>query len=190
MPSAPPRIESRPDRGEPVVSEAQASAGGVVSIGNARPWSFAIEAGIGLRTTVVSPPFTGPGMVYEVAFRYAGAATNLGGFTLVWSNDDGGAQTNGPATTIPTGTRIFHPASIRLPGATDLDEIPEHIVEVAPGADPTQKIVLPVRHIVNTPDRWFLKASVRGPLAAGTFHVTGTIVVVEASSLEELRNFL
>lgn len=128
-------------------------------------------------------------MILEILYRQAGGGTNFGGFGLLWSNEDGGAQTNGPLTPLPLGTRVFHPASIRLPGAVDLDELPEHIVEVAPGADPTTHPVLRPRFVVNTTDRWFLKATVRGVLAAGTLHVRGVVTVVEASSLEDLRSF-
>lgn len=189
MPSAPSAAAPRYDRSEPQVSVAQALSGNLGSIAVARPWSFAVEAAPGLRTTAVSPPFTGPGMVLEIMYRQAGAATNIGGFGLLWAADEGGAQTNGPLTPLPNGQRIFHPASIRMAGATDLDELPEHIIEIAPGADPNAPVVLRPRFVVNTSDRWFLKATTRGPLAAGTFHVRGVVTVVEASNLDELRSF-
>jgi hypothetical protein len=179
----------RLDRADPVVSVAQALTGNVGSLPTAKPWSFLIEAGIGLRTTVVSPPFGGPGMVLEIMYRQAGSGTNFGGFGLLWSNEDGDGNTNGPLTPLPRGTRIFHPASIRAGGATDLDELPEHIIEIAAGTDPNAPVVIRPRFVVNTTDRWFLKATVRGPLAAGALHIRGVVTVVEASSLEELRNF-
>jgi hypothetical protein len=128
-------------------------------------------------------------MVLEIMYRQAGGGTNFGGFGLIWSNEDGGAQTNGPLTPLPLGTRVFHPASIRAGGATDLDELPEHIVQVAAGTDPNAPVVIRPRFVVNTTDRWFLKATVRGPLAAGSLHIRGVITVVEASSLEDLRTF-
>jgi hypothetical protein len=189
MPSTPGLIIPRLERAEPVPTSTPTAGQTSITLPSARPWSFLLEAAVNLRSTVVSPPFTGPGMVFEIMYRQAGGATNIGGWALIWAADNGGAQTNGPMTPPPTGTPIFHPAS-QAGGPQDFDQIPEHIIQVATGTDPTAPVVIRPRFVVNTPDRWFLKSTIRGPTAAGTFHVRGVITVVEASSMEELRNFL
>lgn len=141
------------------------------------------------RTTVVSPPFRGPLLIAEIAFRHPGAVGSFGGMSVFYSADGSGGVTNGATTTRPSGSAVFEPASFRSTATTDLDEFPEHIIFANPGGDPTEVVVIHPRRAILDLDQVFLKVSVRSHPAGGA-HVRGSITVIEFDSEADLANLV
>lgn len=190
MPSAPRALDARPARYDPIVSLAAAAAGGAGggTFPRARIWPWYIDAALNTRTTRISPAFTGPAMILELMFRYP-SANNIRNWALYWATDDGGALTGGNPAIIPNGTPIFEQHTFSsAAGATDPDEIAESFISSSIVADTTFPVVLRPRFLIQTTDRFFLKVTVGGGTAAGgTFR--GSVTVVEAPSLDDLRSF-
>lgn len=154
-----------------------------------RVWPYYILCqGANSRTTIVSAPFTGPIMVYELKFRYGGGAASSGGLSLFWSTSEGGQLTNGPTSTKPGGTPIFDPASVISTAESDTDTIAEHIPNL--NADPAvdQTPLMRPRYIIDKNDRIFLKLSGQSS-TTGSQHYRGWVVVFEGGSVQDLINF-
>lgn len=188
MPSAPGTIDPRPDRAEAGGSLSVAAGGGGGTAPRSRIWSFLIETPMNQRSTIVSPPFIAPAMIYEIVWRWVGAANNIGGPSFFWANENGGAVTGGAPTIIPSGNRVLETASVVAATVTETEEVPEHFVQIAPGGDIAIPVLIRPKFIVPTTDRWFLKVSLRGGTAGGA-HVRGVVTIVEAATLAELLNF-
>lgn len=189
MPSAPGAIATRPDRQESGLTIAQAASGGAGgAFPRSRIWSWYIDAAINVRTTRVSPAFNGPALILELMFRYP-QANNIRNWALFWSTGDGSTLTGGPTATRPSGTPIFEQHTFAsASGGNDPDEIAESFVSGGTAGDTTFPVVLRPRYLINTTDRFFLNVTVGGGTAGGGTY-RGSVTVVEAATLDDLRNF-
>jgi len=148
-------------------------------------WSYFCDpSAANTRTTVVSPPFVGPLLIHEMVMRYGGAVGAAGGMSLWYSTEGGGGATNVAPTVLPTGTKLFETASARSGGTVDGEEVPEHIVYVAP-SDAALTLHAKPRLLIPVFDRVFLKISMRSSGTGGN-HTRGWLGIYEGTSLAQL----
>lgn len=185
MPTAQGFPTSRPDRGDPVQS--QSGLGTAVALPRARVWPFLVGTSGAARTTVVSPPMQTPCMVWELSASLVQAGSGAGGLSLLYSTDDSGEQTAG-AVAKPSGTPVFEPIDFRSNVVAEVDEIPEHISTVGEGGTAAIPIRLEMKKIIDVPGPIFFKVSLRS--GSGEVRTRGILTIFEASSLDQLANFL
>lgn len=151
-----------------------------------RIWGWMLQTNAAnTRSTVVSPGFTTPCMLYQVNHNLPQPITGANGLSLYYGTDNGGAQTGGASTNRPSGTPILQPAGFAASGLTDGDNISEHIPLVGEGGTVTIATHIPTRYVVESGGRVFFKVSLGGSSAADT-RVRGLLVVLEAPTVEAL----
>lgn len=154
-----------------------------------RIWPYYVGAlGATTRSTVVSPPFNGPLMITEFAFRMGGDSSNTGGLSMFYSVDGSGTVDSVANTIKPSGTPIFDQASFVQSGQTDADTIREHIPYLTSGGQSVSLFSMFPRFIIEPPGTYFLKISVQGSSTGGQ-HSRGYVVVVEGATVQDLVNF-
>jgi hypothetical protein len=147
-----------------------------------RIWPYFAAAAAGpVRTTVVSPAFNAPCMIDFITL-ILGAPTNPAGFALLWSTDDSGGQTDGTTTVIPSGTQVLDPRSFRQTAVTHPDELTGTFIFINDGVSARE--VVPLKYIIDTTGRVFLKLSVRSSGTASSSR--GVVVVREAPTVADL----
>jgi len=177
---------SRPDRGE----AAQPISAGGIALPVARTWAWYLGcAAANARTTVISPRFSTPLLIWQFAFNWAQAASGQGGLSFFYSGDDAGGQTQGPIANKPPGTPILEPVSFRSSATSESDNVPEHFSMITEGGTVTLPAVVNMKKLVNVSGGVHLKVSLATNAALDT-RVRGYVVVFEAASEEELLNFL
>ncbi len=151
-----------------------------------RVWGWLLQtAGANTRSTVVSPGFTTPCMLYQVNYNWPQAASGAGALSLFYGTDNSGGQVGGAVANKPSGTQILQPASFAAPALTETDTISEHIPIVGEGGTVTQPTLLTPRYIIESGGRVFFKVSLGGAAAADT-RVRGVLTIYEAGSVAEL----
>jgi hypothetical protein len=147
-----------------------------------RIWPYFCAAAAGtVRTTVVSQAFNAPCMLDFIELVMAGPATAVG-HALLWSTDDSGGQTDGTTTVIPSGTQVLDPRSFRQTGVTLPDELQGTFIQINDGV--SGHIIVPLKYVIDTTGRIFLKYSVRNQGAASSSR--GVVVVREAPTVADL----
>jgi len=149
------------------------------------PWLVGVNAGT--RTTVVSSPISTPCCIWQIFASFGQPASGAGGLSLLYSTDDSGEQTSGPVVK-PSGTPIFDPIDFRSSTVTEADEIPEHLPMVGEGGTVSLPFVITPKYIIDVAGPIFLKWTLRG--GPGEIRIRGMVMIFEASSLDQLANFL
>lgn len=151
-----------------------------------RTWGWLVGANVvNTRTTVVSPGFTTPLMLYELIYSWPETATNQGGLTVLYSSDNSGAQTGGSVTPKPSGTPVLQRGDARSTTIVDADDIPEHLPMVGIGATAGMPVHLHPRFIVDSGGTVYFKVSFRNTNGSDN-RVRGVLVIYEAGSVAEL----
>lgn len=178
---------SRPDRAE--ASQPVTAVGGAsVSLPRSRVWGFLIGCtGPNQRTTIVSQAFQTPCVIWEMNVNWPQAGSGGGGLSLLYSTDNSGAQTNGPAAK-PSGTPVFDQAGFRSAAVSEVDTIPEHLSMIGEGGTVTIPLHMVMKYIIDTSGPIYLKLSLQA--GAGEIRTRGAVLVFEGASLEQLANFL
>lgn len=165
-----------------------AGGGGAPSMPSVRLWPFLVQARVGtLRSTAVSLPIRGPAVVTTLSLQmYGQELSAIPAVTLIYSNDDSGAQVNGANLALPSGTPIFDPF-----GNANVSNSPVGgpAFQTLGGAGARN----PFEWTVGVPvmlDRFFLKLSVQVNSAAQDISVMGFVRVVEGLSPEQIPGFL
>lgn len=153
---------------------------GGVEIGT-RFWPIHVSTAAATRTTIVSPGFTAPAMIYAYHLEFG----NPGGeaeAALIWSTEDGGEVQDGAETLVPSGTKVFEPIGYRVSGTTFTGSIRE---AWSLRAGISHAVAAPIRYIVRHQGLFFLKFTMRGGVAS-PISSRGEFVIIEAASFEKL----
>jgi len=175
---------SRPDRGEPFTGGALA---GSTSLPRARVWPWFVGSSGAARTTVVSPAFQTPLVVWEISSQWVQAGSGAGNIAILYSTDDSGLQGAGPVAK-PSGTPIMEPLAFRSNVVTNADEVPEGWTVVGEGGTVAVPFRLEPKLIVDVAGPIFFKVTLR--TSAGEVRTRGFLTIFEGASLEQLANFL
>jgi hypothetical protein len=153
----------------------------------ARLWSWLIGCtGPLQRTTIISPAIQTPCVVWEINTNWPQGPSGAGGLSLLYSTDDAGAQTNGPATK-PSGTPVFEPDGFRSAVVVEADTIPEHLPMVGEGGTVSLPLRIQFRKLIEVAGPVFFKLSLQA--GAGEVRIRGVLVFLEGDSVEQLANF-
>jgi hypothetical protein len=142
-------------------------------------WPFTAKAQAGTtRSTVVSPPFTGPAMLSYVSLDYQKNSTIGGGISFFYSPEGTGQLDSGAVGTLPTGTPIFLPHSFHEATSFYIDEVREHLNPQMNDAAGRTIYVYPLGFLIAAPGPFFIKVSVRCG-AVENVRVTGLLRLIE-----------
>jgi hypothetical protein len=152
-----------------------------------RLWPYFLFADPNLRSTAVSVAFHGPALLYHFGYTLGNPPNSEGGLSLLWSEEETGAQTNGAMSPAPSGTQVFARPGFRQAGTNDPDEVLGHIpVLPMPGLAHRP---IPLRYLISSRNNFFLKVSLRGILA-GQINVNGEVLVLEGDEVDDLLSFM
>jgi len=153
---------------------------GGVAIGT-RFWPIHVSTAAATRTTIVSPAFTAPAMIYAYHLEFGNPAGEAEA-ALIWSPEGGGEVQDGAETLVPSGTKVFEPIGYRVTGTTFTGSIRE---AWSLRAGISHAMAAPIRYIVRHQGQFFLKFTMRGG-AASPISSRGEFIVLEAATYAEL----
>lgn len=189
------RLYPAPVRKHGPLTEAEVAAGvhelveirprGLVS----RVWPFFLDvSAANLRTTVVSPRFTAPAMIYEMHVQWSVASLLGSALSLLWSEDDQGGVTDGAETLVPSGASVLEQISARRTTALPTSSIPGFFMmlnDLAAGRTTAR-----LHYLIDAATPFHLKLSLSSPTGGGQDSSRGYVTVLQAQSFAELRRLL
>jgi len=153
---------------------------GGVDIGT-RFWPVHVSTAAATRTTVVSPGFTAPAMIYAYHLEFGNPAGEAEA-SLHWSTEGDGEVQDGLQTAVPSGTAVFQPIGYRVSGTVFTGSVRE---SWSLRAGIAHAIAAPIRYMVRHQGLFFLKFSMRGG-AASPISARGEFIVIEAATFDKL----
>jgi len=167
---------------EGIIGGQAPGGGGLIS----RTWGWLVGTSLlNARTTVVSPGFTTPLMLYQAHWNWPQPGSGQGGLSILYSSDNSGEQTAGSVTPRPSGTPVFQTADFRSNTVSEFDDIPEHMPMVGEGGATTLPVVLTPRYIVESGGTVYFKVTLRSSVA-GDMRVRGVLIIYEAPTVAQL----
>ncbi len=122
--------------------------------------AFLVATGGAKRSTCVSGPYQGIGLVRGIMLAKTQGGQDAGGLALLVAEDDTGTQNSGAVLTAPTGISVLDPVSTPLMTDNDIDEIRANFPELDYANVPNYFGYYHLRYAIYFP-RFYLKFTAR-----------------------------